>query len=64
MIRPEDLQNRVVIEAPTARVAPEPEPDTDDEHAPSAPGDPCPPSQPSTLEHGERKGGNPDLAGQ
>lgn len=63
MIKPEDLHNRAVFQTPVDRTKQEPE-ETEDEHVKSRPGDPCPPSQPSALEDGERKGGNPAKAGE
>lgn len=64
MIHPEDLQNRVVRQAPLNRQA-EP-PQTIEEAAVaeaehrSTPNEPCPPLQPADVEHGERIGGTPD----
>jgi hypothetical protein len=62
MIRPEDLQNRVVRGAPAQRRAV----DVDDEaieNAPAQPAgtaEPCTPGQPSPEEHAERAGGDLD----
>ena len=60
MIRPEDLQNRVVRRSPLVREVLEGEEPTGEE-TPAAPAvEPCTPGTPAGDEHGERKGGNPE----